>query len=56
MPGSPWFGIALLALAAGALSLVAGLPAKAVGVGDMPPHASMSLARAVTGCSPLVLA
>lgn len=56
MPGSPWFGIALLVLAAGALSLVAGLPAKAVGVGDRPPQSSMVLARAMTGCSPLVLA
>jgi hypothetical protein len=56
MPASPWFGIALLVLAAGALSLVAGLPARAVGVGDVPPQDSTRLARAITGCSPMVLA
>lgn len=56
MSASPWFGIALLVLAAGFLSLIAGLPAKAVGVGDVPPQASKSLARAMTGCGPMVLA
>lgn len=56
MPGSPWFGIVLLALAAGALSLVAGLPARAVGQGDSPPQAAGSLVATMADCSPLVLA
>ncbi len=56
MPASPWFGISLLALAAGAMSLIAGLPAQAVGAAHVPPQASVGVARAMTACCPKPLA
>lgn len=56
MRASSWFGIALLVLAGGALSLGAGLPVRALDMRDGHSRAVPRLADSTAECRPTVLA
>jgi hypothetical protein len=56
MLASPWFGLSLIILAAGALSLFSGLLGTSPSSGPASHHAAVSLTAGTNGCNPMVLA